>query len=174
GAITVVDPLYKLKQTAQGSKCIAWLHAAFGMYRQVSQLDDEGQFPPGVVVHRKAEGRLVDEGLQIVLVGHFHGLVRRIDPLHRQLQRLPAAHCAHGRGRSIDFLSFHTRRSKEGILGFLQEKREVGHDRSPASLVCTSVWICLHTPSKCESTSRFEKRSTFKRYFNRAALRSAS
>ena len=29
-------------------------------------------------------------------VGHLHGIVGSIDPLHRQLQRLPAAHRAHG------------------------------------------------------------------------------
>ena len=38
-AIAIVDPLHKLKQTAQGSKRIAWLNAALGMYRQIAQLD---------------------------------------------------------------------------------------------------------------------------------------
>ena len=55
------------------------------MHRQVAQLDKEGQFTPGCAVHRETEGRLVQKGLQIVLVGHLHGAVGGIDPLHRQL-----------------------------------------------------------------------------------------
>ena len=40
-AIAIVDPLHKLKQTAQRSKRITWLNAALGMYRQIAHLDDK-------------------------------------------------------------------------------------------------------------------------------------
>ena len=130
-AIAVVNPLHKLKQTAQGSKRIARLNAALGMYRQIAQFDDKRHLAPGVGVNGEAEGRLMNEGLQIVLVGHFHGLVRRIDPLHRQLQRLAAAHRTHGRGRRIDFLGFHAGRSKEGIFAFFYKKKKIRHKNTP-------------------------------------------
>ena len=59
----------------------------------------------------------MDKGLQVVLVGHFHGVVRRIDPLNRQLQRLAAAHRAHGRSGGVDFFGFHAGRGEEGVVG---------------------------------------------------------
>lgn len=73
----------------------------------------------------------MNEGLQIVLVGHFHGLVRRIDPLHRQLQRLAAAHRAHSRSGGIDFLGFYAGWGEEGVFRFACEEGEVGHAIHP-------------------------------------------
>lgn len=77
------------------------------MYRQITQLDDERQLTPGIGIYGETEGRFMDQGLQVILVGHLHGLIRRIDPLNRQLQRLSAADSTHGRSGSIDLLGFH-------------------------------------------------------------------
>ena len=126
-AIAIVNPLHKLKQTAQGSKRITWLNAALGMYRQIAQLDDKRHLAPSVGVHSEAESWLVNEGLQIVFVGHFHGLVRCIYPFYCQLQCLTAAYCTHGRSRNINFLSFHAGGGEEGIFSFGFEKGEVSH-----------------------------------------------
>ena len=73
----------------------------------------------------------MQQGLQIILVGHRDGLVRRIHPLHRQLQRLPTPHRAHGRGGGEHFLGFDGSRGKEGILGFGGKIGEVGHEGAP-------------------------------------------
>ena len=51
-------------------------------------------------------------------VGHLHGAVGGIDPLHRQLQRLPAAHRAHGGGGGIHTLGFYGGRGEHGVFGF--------------------------------------------------------
>ena len=126
-AIAIVDPLHKLKQTAQRSKRITWLNAALGMYRQIAQLDDKRHLAPSVGVHSEAESWLMNEGLQIVFVGHFHGLVRCIYPFYCQLQCLTAAYCTHGRSRNINFLSFHAGGGEEGIFSFGFEKGEVSH-----------------------------------------------
>ena len=126
-AVAVVNPLDKLKQAPQSSQRIARLHAALGMYRQIAQFDDKLEFTPSVIVHGKTERRLVDKGLQIVLVGHLHGLVRRIHPLDREFQCLAAAHRAHGWGGSVDFLGFHAGGGKKGVFRFGFKKREVDH-----------------------------------------------
>ena len=122
GAVAVIDPLDKLEQTPQGGQGVAGLHAALRMYRQIAQLDDKGKLAPGVGIHGKAEGGLMDEGLQVILIGHFHGLVRGIDPLDRQFQRLAAAHGAHGGSGGVDFFRFHTGGGKEGVFRLGREK----------------------------------------------------
>ena len=76
----------------------------------------------------------MQQGLQIVLVGHRDGLVCRIHPLHRQLQRLPTPHSAHGRGGGEHFLGFDGRISEEGIFGFCGKIGEVGHEGTPFNL----------------------------------------
>ena len=129
--VAIVNPLDKFEQAAQRYQCITLLHAAFGMYGKVSKLDDKRDFSPGVVVHRKAERRFVNQRLQVVLIGHLHGVICRVDPLHRQFQRLAAAHRTHGRSRSVDCLGFDAGRGKEGIFGFGLEEGEVSHRRSP-------------------------------------------
>ena len=116
GAIAIVHPLDELKQSLQRSKSIAGLHTTFGMDSQVAQLNDKRQFSPGVVVHSKPEGGFVDQGLEVVLVGHLHGVIGRIDPFDRQFQRLAAANRAHSRSRSIDFLRLNCGWSKQRIL----------------------------------------------------------
>ena len=97
------------------------------MYRQIARLHDAGQHAPHVAVHREPEAWLMQQGLQVVLVGHRDGLVCRIYPLHRQLQRLPAPHRAHRRGGGEHFLGLDGRISEEGIFGAGGEIGEVGH-----------------------------------------------
>ena len=125
--IAIVNPLDELKQAPQGSQGVPRLHAPLRMHRQVAQLDDEGQLAPGLPVHGLAEALLMDEGLQVVLVGHAHGVVRGVHPPHRQLQRLAAAHGAQGRGGGINLLGFHAGGGKEGVGGDGLEEGEVGH-----------------------------------------------
>ena len=98
------------------------------MYRQIARLHDAGQHAPHIAVHREPETRLVQKGLQVVLVGHRDGLVCRIHPLHRQLQRLPAPHRAHRRGGGEHFLGLDGGIGKEGIFGMGGEIGEVGHE----------------------------------------------
>ena len=86
------------------------------MYRQIAQLDEKRQLAPGVVVHGESECWLVNQGLEVVLVGHLHGIVGRIDPLHRQFQRLPAANGTHGRRRGKDLLRLYCGGGKEGVF----------------------------------------------------------
>ena len=126
-AVAVVHPLDKFKQAAQGSQRVPRLDAALGVDGQVAQLDDKRQLAPGGAIHRKAEGRLMEQRLQVILVRHLHGVVRGVDPLHRQLQRLPAAHRAHGRGGRKYFLRLHRRRGKEGVGGLGCQEGEIGH-----------------------------------------------
>lgn len=64
----------------------------------------------------------MDEGLQIVLIGHFYILVRRIDPLDRQFQRFPTTYGAHGGSGGVDFLCFHTGKRKQRVFFFLFKK----------------------------------------------------
>lgn len=97
------------------------------MYRQIARLHDAGQHAPHVPVHREPEARLMQQGLQVVLVGHRDSLVRRIHPLHRQLQRLPAPHRAHRRGGGEHFLGLDGSRCEEGVFGVGGEIGEVGH-----------------------------------------------
>ena len=134
GTVAVIDPLDKLEQTPQGGQGVAGLHAALRMYRQIAQLDDKGELAPGVGIHGKAKGGLMDEGLEIVLVGHFHGLVRGIDPLDRQFQRLAAAHGAHGGSGGVDFLRFDAGGGKEGVVRLGLEKGEVGHGKASSQI----------------------------------------
>ena len=56
----------------------------------------------------------MQKGLQIVLVGHLHGAVGSIDPLHRQFQCFPTAHRTHGRGGCIHPLGFYGGRGEHG------------------------------------------------------------
>ena len=88
------------------------------MYRQIARLHDAGQHAPHIPVHREPEARLVQQGLQVVLVGHRDGFICRIHPLHRQLQRLPAPHRAHRRGGGEHFLGLDGRIGEEGIFVF--------------------------------------------------------
>ena len=97
------------------------------MYRKIARLHDAGQHAPHIPVHREPETRLMQEGLQVVLVGHRDGFICRIHPLHRQLQRLPAPHRAHRRGGGEHFLSLDGGRCKHGIFGAGGEIGEVGH-----------------------------------------------
>jgi hypothetical protein len=101
------------------------------MYRQIARLHDAGQHAPHVPVHREPEARLVQQGLQVVLVGHGDGLICRIHPLHRQLQRLPAPHRAHRRGGGEHFFGLDGGRCEHGVLGAGGEIGEVGHGRAP-------------------------------------------
>ena len=97
------------------------------MYRQIARLHDARQYAPHIAVHREPETRLMQQGLQVVLVGHRDGFVCRIHPLHRQLQRLPTPHRAHRRGGGEHFLGLDGRISEEGIFGAGGEIGEVGH-----------------------------------------------
>ena len=76
----------------------------------------------------------MQEGLQVVLVGHRDGFVCRIHPLHRQLQRLPASHRAHRRGGGEHFLGLDGRISEEGVFGLGGKIGEVGHGKAPFNL----------------------------------------
>ena len=104
------------------------------MYRQIARLHDAGQHAPHIAVHREPETRLVQQGLQVVLVGHRDGLVCRIHPLHRQLQRLPAPHRAHRRGGGEHFLGLDGSKRKHGIFRFGGKIGEVGHGKAPFNL----------------------------------------
>ena len=101
------------------------------MYRQIARLHDAGQHAPHVLVHRKAKAFLMQQGLQVILVGHRDGFVCRIHPLHRQLQRLPASHRAHRRGGEEHFLGLDGGIGEEGIFGMGGEIGEVGHGWAP-------------------------------------------
>ena len=79
-SVAIVHPLDELKESLQGSEGIAGLYASLCVNGQIAQLNDKRQFAPCVVVHRKTEGRLVNERLQIILVGHLHRLISRIHP----------------------------------------------------------------------------------------------
>ena len=130
-AVAVIPPLDEIKQPPQTEHRIRRRYAVPSMYRQVARLHDAGEHAPHILVHRKTEAFLMQQGLQIVLVGHRDGLVRRIHPLHRQLQRLPTAHRAHGRGGGKHFLGFDGGRGKEGIFRFGGKIGEVGHEGAP-------------------------------------------
>ena len=106
-AVAIIHPLNKFKQTLQRGQRIPGGNAALRMYRKISQLDHIGKLSPCVGIQRKAEARLMDQRLEVVLVGHLHGVVCRIDPLHRQLQRLPAAHGTHSRAGMVHLLRLH-------------------------------------------------------------------
>ena len=76
----------------------------------------------------------MQQGLQVVLVGHRDGFVCRIYPLHRQLQRLPAPHRAHRRGGGEHFLGLDGRIGEEGIFRSGGKIGEVGHGKAPFNL----------------------------------------
>ena len=126
-AVAVIHPLDEVEQPPQAEHCIRRRHAMPRMYRQIARLHDAGQHAPHIAVHREPEARLMQQGLQVVLVGHRDGLICRIHPLHRQLQRLPAPHCAHRRGGGEHFLGLDGRIGEEGIFGAGGEIGEVGH-----------------------------------------------
>lgn len=86
----------------------------------------------------------MDEGLQVVLVGHAHGVVRGVHPPHRQLQRLAAAHGAQGRGRGINLLGFHAGGGKEGVGGDGLEEGEVGHSVSSSLSLFSSIFFRIY------------------------------
>ena len=96
------------------------------MYREIAQFDDKRQLPPGGGIDGEAEGRLMDEGLEVVLVRHLHRLVRRIDPLYRQFQRFSAADSAESGGGGVDGFGVDAGGGEEGVVGG-EEKEEVGH-----------------------------------------------
>lgn len=79
------------------------------------------------MIHGKTEAWLKDQGFQIVLIGHLHGLVGGIHQLDSQLHGLAVAYRAQRQGRGIDLLRLHTGRGKEGVFGDLGEEGEVGH-----------------------------------------------
>ena len=116
-AVAVIHPLDEIEQPPQAEHCIRRRHTMPRMYRQIARLHDAGQHAPHVAVHCEPEARLVQQGLQVVLVGHRDGLVCRIHPLHRQLQRLPAPHRAHRRRGGEHFLGLDGGRCEEGIGG---------------------------------------------------------
>ena len=103
------------------------------MYGEVPELDDIGQLPPGLMIYSKAEARLVNHGLQIVLIRHLHGIVCGIDPLDRQFQSLTAANGAHGRRRRINPLRLQRSRSKQGVFFDVFEEFKIGHNQ-PSSV----------------------------------------
>ena len=72
-----------------------------------------------------------DEQNNTCLLYTSHGSVRRIHPLDRQLQRLAAAHRAHGRGGGVDFFGLDAGRGEKGVFFFLGKGRKVGHHHSP-------------------------------------------
>ena len=97
----------------------------------------KGAIPPHLPESNAQNGVVVmQQGLQVVLVGHRNGFVCRIHPLHRQLQRLPTAHSAHGRGGGEHFLGLDGGRGKEGIFGAGGEIGEVGHGEGSFRKYC--------------------------------------
>ena len=126
-AVAVIHPLDEIEQPPQAEHCIRRRHTMPRMYRQIARLHDAGQHAPHIAVHCEPETRLVQQGLQVVLVGHRDGFICRIHPLHRQLQRLPAPHRAHRRGGGEHFLGLDGRIGEEGIFGAGGEIGEVGH-----------------------------------------------
>ena len=124
-AIAIVDPLYKLKQDLQGHQRISRCDIPLRMDCKVSQPDHIRQLPPRLPIQRKAERRLMDQRLKVVLIRLLNRTVRRIHPLHRQLQSFPAPHRAHRRSRSINLLCLHRRRGKQGIFFFECQEAKV-------------------------------------------------
>ena len=108
------------------------MNTPFRVDSQVSQLYDKGQFFPDNHIYRVTETGLVNQGLQVVFIGHFHGSVGGIDPFDCQLQSLPAAHGTHGRSGGIDFFRLGARRSKKSILGLCLKKCKIGQKMPPA------------------------------------------
>lgn len=88
------------------------------MYCQIAKADNEGQFSPCLSIQGKPEGGLMDQGLEVILIGHFDRIIRRIHPLHRQLQRFPAADRTHRRCRNIHLLRLNSSGGKQGIFFF--------------------------------------------------------
>ena len=119
GAIAIVHPLDELKKSLQGSEGIAGLYTTLRVDGQITKFDDEGQLAPSIIVHGKAECWLMNQCLQVIFVRHLHGVVCGVDPLHRQLQRFPAANSAHGRRGNIHLFRFDRCRSKQNIFLFL-------------------------------------------------------
>ena len=81
----------------------------------------------------------MDEGLQVVFIGHPHGGVGRVYPLHSQLQGFPAAHGAHGRGGGKDPFGLYGGGGEEGIFGDRLEEVEILH-----GITCLSAKVLLH------------------------------
>ena len=126
-AVAVVDPLDEFEKTMKGGHGITRRDTLFGVDREIPQLDHVWKLAPGVGIHRKAKGRLMDQGLQIVLIRHHHGKVRRIHPLDRQLQRLSCTDGTHRRRGGEHLLRFDRRRCEECIFLFILEKFKIGH-----------------------------------------------
>ena len=61
GAVTVIKPLYKLKQAFKRKESVRLIDRTLCMYRQVAQADNKRQLAPRLRIQRKAEGRLVDQ-----------------------------------------------------------------------------------------------------------------
>ena len=118
-SVAVINPLNEFKQSLQCKKHITAGNMLFCMDCHVAELDDKGQFFPGLLVHLETEGRLVNEGLQVIPIGQGHSAVSRINPLDCQLQRLAAANGTHGRGRGIDPFRLDSGRGKKRIFFFL-------------------------------------------------------
>lgn len=117
-AIAVINPFNEFKKPAERHHCISGSNISCRMHRQISQLHNQRQLLPRIIFHGIAEIGLMNQGLQIILKRKCHGPVCRIDPLHRQLQRLAAADGTHGRRSRIDPFCLHGRRSKRFIFLF--------------------------------------------------------
>ena len=72
----------------------------------------------------------MNEGREVVLVGHDERRIGRIYPLHRQFERLAAADGAHRGARRERALRLNARRREQGELRARFEKVEV-HGHSP-------------------------------------------
>ena len=126
-AIAVVDPLDELEEPMKRGHGITRRDALFGMDREITQLDHVRKLAPGVGIHREAKGRLVYQRLQIILIRHHHGKVRRIYPLNRQLQCLSCTDGTHRRRGGKHLLRFDRRRCEKCVLLFILEKFKIGH-----------------------------------------------
>ena len=118
-AVAVVHPLDEFEQSLQRSKRIAGLNAALCANGQIAQLDDKRQFAPSVIVHGKTERGFMDQCLQVILVRHLHGVIRGIDPFHRQFQCFSAADGTHGRCGNIHLFCLYCCRGKQCVFLFL-------------------------------------------------------
>ncbi len=141
GAVTVINPIGKLKEASKRQNSILRSHNSLGMNGKIAKLINSNELAPNTLVDRLHKCTLVKQRREIIAIRHADGVINGVDPLDGKLERLSAPNRTHGGRSRKNPLGLNTGIGKEAIVAIFTLQEVEIHVRHPSHTSANNL-IC--------------------------------